>query len=139
MEAGSETEAGGVVCLGVPTGTNARPGWCLADPDTDTQSPKKPEEVGCTNLAGQLPRLPNEELCRAQNVQPGRRRCRDRPVEHRRGPRRPWTALLSPSGSGAARAERMLAPLAMPAGLGAGAGPALSSQITSVFPYLMQY
>ena len=66
-----------MVCMGVLMGTDARPGWCLADPDIDTQSPEKPEEVGCANLGGQLPWLPNEELCRTQNVQPGSAGLRD--------------------------------------------------------------
>lgn len=128
-----------MVCAGVPTGTDARPGWCLADPDTDTQSPKKPEGVGCTNLAGQLPWLPSEELCRAQNVQPGSAALKDRPVEPGRGPAA--TPLdrhfCLPADPGAARAERMLAPLCNSCRAG-GRGQALLflPQITSVFSIL---
>lgn len=131
-----------MVCTGVPTGTDARPGWCLADPDTDTQSPKKPEEVGCTNLAGQLPRLPNEELCRAQNVQPGSAGLRDRPVEHRRGPAatpmdRHFCLPADPGQRGRRGCWRHCA---MPAGLGAGGRPcSFFPKSLQFFPYLMQY
>lgn len=138
-----------MVCTGVLTGTDAWPGWCLADPDTDTQSPEKPEEVGRANLGSQLPWLPNEELCRTQNVQPGSAGLRDEgPAGRTREGARTWGPAATPldrhfrlpGGSGAARAERTLASLCNSRRAGGG-GQALFflPQNTSVFSYLMQH
>lgn len=147
-----------MVCTGVPTGTDACPRRCLADADPDAQSPEKPEQVGRTNLGGQLPWLPNEEPCRTQNVQPGSAGLRDegtgRLVEHgvrgactwvptlRGGPvGDPWHRHVRlPGGSGQQRWRGCWRHCAIPAGLGAGGRhrPFFPKSL-QFFSYLMQH